>query len=451
MRKYNIRFNIDALKFCSEASTVGEGYLFLVAWAFCVDPEEHSTIVPALEIKVESYSGVQKVYSVTANTVRRDVVNAHPKANEICGFDFVLPMPFLPRQTTMNFRVGTTLVHNFEMPVHLKSIHATGSDITRSPIINVRFYTDFPVCNFRCPYCVAGHGEAQAADLAWDEGRFERFDRIIENLTRLPMKLNVRPGVGGEFFLSKRLVEGAKRLVSADNINSVNLITNLSIPLIQYQHFLTDVDPKKIAIVASYHPTEIRNQEAWLDTALWVNERVDFAVILVGYPPLIPQLPAVLDRLNGLGITVFIQGFIGSYDGRKFPQQYSLEEKQSLRKLCYSRHDYEFFIEARKPGFCLAGYNSFYVDMSGVVRACGVGGWPWPFMGNISENPQVTLLPGPHPCINDTCLCDTEYINTAIFAEYYKHTGLNQHKYTYKFKELAARFPQLDEWNIPYL
>jgi hypothetical protein len=187
-----------------------------------------------------------------------------------------------------------------------------------------------------------------------------------------------------------------------------------------------------------------------MKTALWLNNHIDFAVVLVGYPPLVGQLPDIKSRLNQLGLTVFLQGFIGTYEGRSYPQAYTSEEKNILRKLCYSRHDYEFFIEARKPGFCYAGYNSFYVDMSGAVRACGVGGWPWPLMGNLLDEPRVVLLPGPHPCISQTCLCDTEYINTALFAQYYRFTGQNQHKFQYKFKDLAQTWPAIDEWNVDY-
>ena len=34
--------------------------------------------------------------------------------------------------------------------------------LIRKPVgvspIKVRFYTDYPVCNYKCTYCVAGHG-----------------------------------------------------------------------------------------------------------------------------------------------------------------------------------------------------------------------------------------------------------------------------------------------------
>ncbi|MEI7451172.1 MAG: hypothetical protein WCJ75_16295 [Desulfomonile sp.] len=162
------------------------------------------------------------------------------------------------------------------------------------------------------------------------------------------------------------------------------------------------------------------------------------------------QIGEIKSQLNNLGIEVFLQGFIGSHEGRLYPQAYTPEQKKILRQLSYSRHDYEFFIEARKPGFCYSGFNSFYLDMSGIVSACGVGGWPWPIMGNLALKAAVNLLPGPHPCVSKTCLCDTEYINTTIFFEHYQFTGLNQHKYVYRYKELEKIFPQIDEWEIDY-
>ena len=101
----------------------------------------------------------------------------------------------------------------------------------KTDVINVRFYTDYNICNYSCPYCIAGQNNKANIVEKWDD---RNFDAIIENLTRLPFKINIRLGVGGEFFLNKKLVAGARKLSHAKNVHSVNLITNLSFSVSQY-------------------------------------------------------------------------------------------------------------------------------------------------------------------------------------------------------------------------
>ncbi len=313
-------------------------------------------------------------------------------------------------------------------------------------IINIRFYTNFNICNYSCPYCIAGQNDKQNMTTRWDSAN---LDQIIQNLTYLPYKINVRIGVKGEFFLSKKLTEGARLLSLADNVHSVNLITNLSFSYKQYENFLHGFDHSKTSIVASYHPSEIKDKEKWIQVACHIKKRYDFAVVLVGYPPFIKDLLKIKKELTGYGIEVFVQGFIGNYNGREYPGAYTVEEKKLLRKVFYSRHDYEFFAESKKPGLCNAGYRSFYVDMTGMVRPCGMGALS-PVIGNLLSNPEIKPWDGPRPCMYDACLCDTENINTVIFEQHYRQTGINQHKYIYRFKNEAEKFPQMDEWKINY-
>lgn len=313
-------------------------------------------------------------------------------------------------------------------------------------IINIRFYTAFNICNYSCPYCVAGQNDKQNMTTRWDP---VNLDQIIQNLKYLSYKIKVRIGVAGEFFLSKSLIEGARHLSLADNVVSVNLITNLSFTYKQYENFFHGFDHSKISIVASYHPSEIKNKEKWLQTACHIKKRYDFAVVLVAYPPFLKDLLKIKKEFAEYGIEVFVQGFIGNYDAREYPGAYTAEEKKLLRKVFYSRHDYEFFVESKKPGLCNAGYRSFYVDMTGMVKPCGMGALS-PVIGSLLTNSEIKLWNGPRPCMYDTCFCDTENINTVIFEQYYKHTGINQHKFVYRFKDQVEIFPQLDEWEISY-
>lgn len=325
----------------------------------------------------------------------------------------------------------------------LAGARQTGQD----EIVNVRYFTAFPKCNYSCGYCIAGHGEAfSKRESAWKP---ERYQLIIENLTRLAFKINVRLGVDGEFFLDKTLMEGARRLSHSPNVVSLNLITNLSFSYSQYKRLLSGFREEKIAIVASFHPTEVKNHDAWFKTAALMAADYDFAALLVGYPPLLGQIPGYRAKLVTNKIETFVQPFIGSFAGKHYPRDYTAQERQLLREVMYSRHDVEFLLNAKKPGLCNAGFRSLFVDAEGGVFPCGMGPYPVA-LGNLADGPDLKLGSGPQACPFEACQCDTENINTVQFKQYYERESKNQHKYSYRFHNNALTDNSLDEWVIPY-
>jgi len=313
-------------------------------------------------------------------------------------------------------------------------------------VINVRFYTDYNVCNYSCPYCIAGQNNKANIVEKWDS---TNLDAIVDNLTKLPFKINVRMGVGGEFFLNKQLVSSAKKISHANNVVSVNLITNLSFSIKQYEKIFRDFNKQKVAIVSSYHPTEVKDHDKWMKTAGYMEENFDYAVILVAYPPSLQKLPKLRQELNDNGHTVFVQSLIGEYDGKEYPYAYTEEERKLIRSISYSRHDYEFFVEAIKPNLCNSGYKSFYVDMSGEVIPCGMN-IKYESIGNLAKSPNIKLNNKPQVCRGKTCMCDTENVNTVVFEKHYERTTKNQHIYQYRLSEEAKQNSGLDEWKIDY-
>lgn len=313
--------------------------------------------------------------------------------------------------------------------------------------LNIRFYTDFPTCNFKCDYCVAGHGSMHAkGESQWDA---QRYHKIIHNIMRLPHKINIRIGVGGEFFISKELAAGAQLLSHSDNIYALNLITNLSFSQAQYEKILAGFDHSKLALVASFHPTEVKNHEEWLERAVAMRKTMDLAVIMVATPSALPLIRDVKHYLNERGVPVFLQSMLGSIGGKAYPQSYTQEEREEIRRLIYSRHDYEYLVNAKKPGLCNAGFKAIYVTAKGIVYPCGMGIYDTP-LGNLSVSPHLTLNDSAQMCPFKSCICDTENQNTHDFTKHYRHTGRNQHIYEYQLKEQALSDPAYDEWSIPY-
>ena len=311
-------------------------------------------------------------------------------------------------------------------------------------IVNVRFYTGWNICNFSCEYCDDNHSKINPL---WN---VDNYNKIISNLKKLPCKINIRLGVEGEFFLSDELIYGASELSNAENVVSVNLITNLSLSIDEYHRKLRSFDMRKVAIVATLHPTQVKDQNDWMATAKYMNDNCDFFVCLVAYPPIVSRLSELKLHLEKTGFSVFIHSFIGIYNDKRYPQSYTNEERELFRKLFYSRHDYEFFVALKKPGLCNAGFKSFYVSMDGTVYSCGMGKPSMTRLGNLAESTRIDLFDCPRPCINETCLCHTENNNTVCFSQYYVRKGINQQNYSYRYKDLAEISPEFDEWKILY-
>ena len=334
-------------------------------------------------------------------------------------------------------------------------------NIENQPRLKVRFGTGWDLCNYDCEYCVThqpiGDNEekttlpiltrisnnitnptAVAAKVAaigkkitgqsaepegavWDE---DKYLRVIDRFSELPYAMDVRIGVGGETFINKKVVEGARRLSNHDNTLAVNLISNLSFSFKQYEKIFQGFDLSRVALVCSFHPTEIKDIDKWIATAVEVNQVVDLAIVLVAWPPLLPTIVENKKRLEDNGLEVFVQAFHGWHEENKYPESYSPQDRELLRSVFYSDHDFEHMVELKQPGACYAGVDYIYVDINGNVSRCGTYKTP---MGNLFED--LKLMDSPTMCPGTECWCDTENLNTVEFRDTYQLVGLNQHKY----------------------
>ncbi len=353
-------------------------------------------------------------------------------------------------------------------------------------LLKIRLYTSYNPCNYACEYCITmdrveGRAEedrsqkklpiisrisrnlahpkktgarllalAQSpsmlfspkAPVTWGE---DKYQRIVSRLAELPYNLDLRIGVGGEFFTSKALVAGARAISNYDNVVALNLISNLSFSYEQYAKIFEGFDMSKIALVCSYHPTQVEDRSVWLDTAVRMSKITDLAAILVAWPPVLPHIEEFKKEISDRGLTVFVQAFNGWSEGRKYPDSYTDEERELLKSLAYSRHDYAHMVELKTPGLCHAGVDYVLMNIDGDVFRCG--GFHVPY-GNIFSG--FKLLKEATECPVVECWCDTDNLNTQAFRDNYEMQGLNQHKYTYRHAELAKTDPAMDEWAIDY-
>lgn len=337
--------------------------------------------------------------------------------------------------------------------------------------LKVRFGTGWDTCNYHCEYCVTdqpigdnaespaslpiltriGNAVADPSRVAakvatlsrkltgqpdsqssaeWDE---QKYLSVISRFAELPYAMDVRIGVGGETFINKTVVQGARQLSNHDNTVAVNLISNLSFSFAQYERIFEGFDLSRVAMVCSFHPTEIKEPAKWIETAESVNKIVDLAIVLVAWPPLMSELKQNKQRLEDAGLEVFVQAFHGWYEESKYPESYSDDDRRLLREVFYSQHDFDHMVQLKQPGDCYAGVDYVYVDINGNVSRCGTYKTP---IGDLFGDLRLLNLPA--PCPGTECWCDTENLNTAEFRKNYQLVGLNQHKYTARNQTLPG-------------
>jgi len=128
------------------------------------------------------------------------------------------------------------------------------------------------------------------------------------------------------------------------NVESVNLISNLGFSMRNLAAMLEGFVYEKLAIVWSFHPSEVRDTREWIETARFLNGISDFAVVIVAHPPVIGRLASMKAELTESGLTVFVQSFRGRFGGRSYPEAYTETERRALRDLMSSEYDYEYTV-----------------------------------------------------------------------------------------------------------
>jgi hypothetical protein len=113
---------------------------------------------------------------------------------------------------------------------------------------------------------------------------------------------------------------------------------------------------------------------------------------------------------------------------KRYPSQYTKEEHDLVRRVMYSEHDIDYLLDLKKPDLCNAGYRAVFVKSSGLVYRCG-GGTHAESIGDLLHGTDIRLADGPRPCPFAACQCDTDIIHITEFADRYRLTGINQHKY----------------------
>jgi MoaA/NifB/PqqE/SkfB family radical SAM enzyme len=162
----------------------------------------------------------------------------------------------------------------------------------------------------------------------------------------------------------------------------------------------------------TFHPHFVGIGE-FLDKAVFLKQ-AGYRVVarMVAYPPLFAELPGYQRRFEEAGIVVRFNAFFGEYNGRLYPEAYSPEERDWLRRqTMIAEKPYQINLAQESPRgrLCETGSRYFRVYPNGDVYRCAPVVAANAVLGNIKD-PGFELKAGATPCPADRCFCLTEYM-----------------------------------------
>lgn len=267
------------------------------------------------------------------------------------------------------------------------------------------------LCNFKCVYCFE-HSKSEHPAVGkipvWEIIEF--FDNTgLTWLTHI---------TGGEPFLYPDFVDLCLGLTSKHFI-SVN--TNLCSKNVFV--FAKSVNPSRVSFVHCGLHIIQREKENLVDDfiakVLFLNDKgYHTFVSYVMYPPLFKRFEKDYEFFNSKGIVILPKAFRGIYEGKRYPESYTLEEKkrfvhystEALDRSGYLASDEKPTIDLSldprilkgipdfRGKYCLAGKSFVSIKPSGIIYRCGEKH----VLGNLFES-KLALFDQARKCDDHYC------------------------------------------------
>jgi MoaA/NifB/PqqE/SkfB family radical SAM enzyme len=247
-------------------------------------------------------------------------------------------------------------------------------------------------CNYACNYCpFAKHKETQQ-ELRYDK---EQLTCFINWATEFPQKLSVLFTPWGEALIRPWYQEALQRLTQLPRVQKAAIQTNLSCPI----DWVEGCDKDKLALWATYHPTQTSRQKFLQKCKDLLARGVRFSVGVVGLREHLSEISALRDELPS---EVYL--WVNAY--KRAHHYYSAPERDLLSVI-----DPLFFLNDQQHESlghsCRAGAGVISVDGAGEVTRCH---FIKERLGNLyQQNVEQLLLE--RPCTNETCGCHIGYVH----------------------------------------
>lgn len=261
-------------------------------------------------------------------------------------------------------------------------------------------------CNYRCSYCIFWQEEQYKQRYPYVE--IDKWKEIWDNIFEKYWCCHIRFS-GGEPFVYPNFID---LIAMLSQRHTVDVTTNLSFDI---ERFLNKIKPEGITLSASFHP-EFVEIDKFIEKVLFLNNKgFPTSVAFVAYPPYLENLEQYKSATEKIGTIFKIIPFIGEFEGKKYPQSYSDQQKKILEGAAISTESQsqkeintqwvnqetskDIFKENR---FCRMGQMYAKIFPNGdVTRCCHHESEK---LGSIF-NDDFRLLDEPKVCDLDSCPC----------------------------------------------
>ena len=227
-------------------------------------------------------------------------------------------------------------------------------------------------CNYRCPYCYHhdhGFNKNPNAMDQWAKTIITAADKI-----KRPIRFSA--GSMGEPLVIPKWRETAIKVLNKDNVLSLSFVSNLFYPI---EPFFDHVDPNKVGLMASLHPSQYKDLAKDFDNFLGKLEKlksmgVDLVVNYVLAPGQIEDFKEFRKQIHSIGVPTTSNVLRGPYKGKVYPEAFSKEELELISD-CYDENSYIFDSQSHLHSpygkECLSGKEGFELLFDGTLINCG--------------------------------------------------------------------------------
>lgn len=248
-------------------------------------------------------------------------------------------------------------------------------------------------CNYGCTYCPFAKRKESRADHARDAAALERF---VEWVAEQPeMEIGVLFTPWGEALIRKRYQQALATLTHLPHVVKAAIQTNLDCRL----GWVEACDKSKLALWATYHPTQTSRARFLAQCEELVSRGVRFSVGVVGLQEHFAEIEALRSALPK---DVYL--WVNAY--KREPHYYD-EEMVAFLTTIDPLFPYNTRYHPSAGKACRGGESVISVDGDGTMRRCHFIKAP---IGNIYDTHYRTALQ-PRPCTNTTCGCHIGYVH----------------------------------------
>lgn len=248
-------------------------------------------------------------------------------------------------------------------------------------------------CNYSCDYCPFAKKKDSRKVLEKDAHELNQFVNWVE--TRKKERIGILFTPWGEALIRKHYQEAIIRLSQMPHVCKVSIQTNLSCSL----NWLENCDKEKVALWATYHPTQTSMPQFLKKCQQLDALQVKYSVGVVGFKEALTEIEAMRQKLPA-NTYLWINAL------KKDAHYYTSDDIYRMSAI----DPYVFYnlTNHDSKGFaCRAGHSTFSVSGSGEITRCH---FIKEVIGNIYDADFEQSL-YPRLCTNDTCGCHIGYVH----------------------------------------